>query len=208
MGEGVMAEIDPVEWAARSPDVYVFYTDTDDVVGPFDPTKNDDPNKSERYRFLANLEACSGGWRWTAIAIVETRNLYELHGLADAALTGPSDPVDETAKPVKHGARVLRSPPHFPNFGFARLRVAEGSANDVLDEIDHRTGYSGSAIVSGKFEILVELGSDDPDEVCDLLMGLDDISGVTEVEAARVTGERYYYRPRKRLVGRPEDEEG
>jgi hypothetical protein len=39
-------------------------------------------------------------------------------------------------------------------------------------------------------------------------MGLDDISGVTEVVAARVTGERYYYRPRKRLVGRPEDEEG
>jgi len=202
------SEMDPVESAARSPDVYVFYTDTGDIVGPFDPDKNDDPAKSERYRFLANLEPCSGGWRWSAIAVVESPNLYELRGLADAALTGPSDPVDEAAKPVKHGAKVLRSPPHFPNFGFARLRVEQGRTSEVLDEIDNRTGYSGSAIVSGKFEILVEMGSEDAGEVCPLLMDLEDISGVTEVEAAQLTGELYYYRPRKRRVGRPEDEEG
>ena len=197
-----MTEMDPVESAARSPDVYVFYTDTGDVVDPFDPERNSE------YRFLANLEACSDGWRWSAMAIVESPNLYELRGLADAALTGPSDPVDETAKPVKHGARVLRSPPHFPNFGFARLRVAKGSASAVLDEINDRAGYTGSAMVSGKFEILVELGSDVPDDVCELLMALADISGVTGVEAARVNGDWYYYRPRKRRVGRPEDEEG
>ena len=198
------SEMDPVDWAARSSDVYVFYTDTGDVVGPFDPETNPE------YRFLANLEACPGseGWRWSAIAIVETPNLYDLRGLADAALTGPSDPVDEAAKPVKKGSKVLRSPPHFPNFGFARLRVEKDRASEVLDEIDHRTGYSGSAIVSGKFEILVELGSDDPEEVCELLLALADIPGVTDVEAAQVTGEWYYYRPRKRRVGRPEDEEG
>ena len=201
MGEGVMAEMDPVESAAQSSDVYVFYTDTDDVVGPFDP------NKNPEYRFLANLEACSDGWRWSAMAIIESPNLYELRGLADAALTGPSDPVDETAKPVKHGSRVLRSPPHFPNFGFARLRVEKGRASEVLDEIDRKTGYSGSAMVSGKFEILAEIGSFDPDEVCDLLMALADISGVTDVQAGQVSGEWYYYRPRKRRVGRPEDEE-
>jgi len=201
-----MAVTDPVESAARSSDVYVFYTDTGDVVGPFDPEKN------SKYRFLANLnlQDCSNGWRWSAIAIVESPNLYELRGLAEAALTGPSDPVDETAKPVKHGAKVLRSPPHFPNFGFARLQVEEYRAREVLYRIDNRTGYSGSAIVSGEFEILVEMGSDDPDEVCKLLMDLADIPGVTKdgVEAAQVTGELYYYRPRKRRVGRPEDEEG
>jgi hypothetical protein len=203
MGEGVMAETDPVESAARSPDVYVFYTDTGDVVGPFDPETNTE------YRFLANLEACSGseGWRWTAVAIVESPNLYELRGLADTALTGPSDPVDETAKPVAHGARVLRSPPHFPNFGFARLRVEKGRAREVLYRIDDNTGYSGSAMVSGKFEILVEIGSENPDEVCDLLIALADVPGVTDVEAGQVSGELYYYRPRKRRVGRPEDEE-
>jgi hypothetical protein len=194
-------EMDPVESAARSSDVYVFYTDTGDVVTPFDPDKN------REYRFLGNIEACSNGWRWSAVAVVESPNLYELRGLADAALTGPLDPVDETAKPVMHGAKVLRSPPHFPNFGFARLRVAQGSASAVLKEINDRAGYSGSAMVSGKFEIFVELGSDVPEEVCERLMGLAEISGVTDVEAGQVTGELYYYRPRKRRVGRPEDEE-
>ena len=198
-----MAELDPVEAAARCSDVYVFYTDTDDVVGPFDPTKN--PN----YRFLANLERCSDGWRWSAIAIVVSTNLYELPGLADAALTGPSDPVDETAKPVKFGPKVLRSPPHFPNFGFARLQVEEGRALDVLDAIndDNNPGYSGSALVSGEFQIFVEIGSETIAEVCPLLIALAEVDGVTGVEAGQVTGEWYYYRPRKRRVGRPEDEE-
>jgi hypothetical protein len=78
---------------------------------------------------------------WLALVggrVVESPNLYELRGLADAALTGPSDPVDETAKPVMHGAKVLRSPPHFPNFGFARATVAQGSASAVLNEINDR----------------------------------------------------------------------
>jgi hypothetical protein len=38
-------------------------------------------------------------------------------------------------------------------------------------------------------------------------MALAEIPGVTDVEAGQVTGELYYYRPRKRRVGRPEDEE-
>jgi hypothetical protein len=63
-------------------------------------------------------------------------------------------------------------------------------------------------MVSGKFEIFVEMGSDDPDQVCVLLMALAEIPGVTDVEAGQVTGEWYYYRPRKRRVGLPEDEEG
>jgi len=196
-------EMDPVERAARSRDVYVFYKDTTDLVGPFDPGKNPD------YRFLANTEPCpDSAWSWSGLAIIEAENLYELRGMADEAVIEQSDHVDETAKPVKSGAKVLRSPPHFPNFGFARLRVEEGRALEVLDEINSRTGYSGSALVSGKFQIFVEMGSDDPDEVCELLMGLAEISGVTGVEAGRVTGELYYYRPRKRRVGRPEDEEG
>jgi hypothetical protein len=199
-----MAGMDPSESAARSSDVYVFYTDMGDVVGQFNPEEN--PN----YRFLANLKPCSDGWRWSAIAIVESPNLSELPGLADAVATDPLDGVDDTAKPVKHGGKVLRSPPHFPNFGFARLRVDEGRASEVLYRIEDSTGYSGSAMVSGAFEILVEIGSDNADEVCNLLMALADIPGVTEggVEAAQVTGELYYYRPRKRRVGRPEDEEG
>jgi hypothetical protein len=194
-----MADNDPVEDAARNPDVYVFYTDTTDVVGPFDPERHPD------YRFLANVEPCSDGWRWSAVAIVEARNLYELPGLADAALTGPSDPVDDTAKPVKHGSKVLRSPPHFPYFGFARVQVKKGSADDVLRLIDNVEGYSGSAMVSGKFLIFVEIGSDVPDEVCPRLIALAGLPDVDGVEAGRVTGEQYFYKPiGKWPVGQPE----
>jgi hypothetical protein len=197
-----MVEMDPVELAARKPDVYVCYRDTTDLVAHFDPDEHSE------YRFLANTEPCpDSDWSWSGLAIIEAQNLYELHGFADEAVIEQSDHVDETAKPVKFGAKVLRSPPHFPNFGFARLRVEEGRALEVLDAIDNRTGYSGSALVSGKFEILVEMGSDDPDEVCGLLMALAEISGVIAVEAGQVTGELYYYRPRKRRVGRPEEEE-
>jgi hypothetical protein len=77
----------------------------------------------------------------------------------------------------------------------------------VLDAIDHSAGYSGSALVSGNFEIFVEMGSDAPEEWCGLLRALAEIPGVTDVEAGQVTGDLYYYRPRKRRVGRPEDEE-
>jgi hypothetical protein len=197
-----MVEMDPVELAARSRDVYVFYRDTTDLVEPFVPDAHPE------YRFLANTDPCpDSAWSWSGLAIIEAENLYELRGMADEAVIEQSDHVDETAKPVKFGAKVLRSPPHFPNFGFARLRVAQGSAPAVLDEINDHTGYSGSALVSGKFEIFVEMGSDDPDEVCGLLMALAEIPGVTDVEAGQVTGDLYYYRPRKRRVGRPEDEE-
>jgi hypothetical protein len=197
-----VVEMDPVELAARSPDVYVFYKDTTDLVGPFDKDKNPE------YRFLANMERCpDSSWLWSGLAIIEAQNLYELHGFADAAVIEQSDHVDETAKAVTYGVKVLRSPPHFPNFGFARLRVEPGSGPSVLREIDNAVGYSGSAMVSGKFEILVEIGSDAPEEVCELLMVLANVPGVTGVEAGQVTGEWYYYRPRKRRVGRPEDEE-
>jgi hypothetical protein len=197
-----MVEMDPVELAARRPDVYVFYRDTTDLVGPFHEDEHPE------YRFLANTEPCpDSAWSWSGLAIIEAENLYELRGMADEAVIEQSDHVDETAKPVKFGAKVLRSPPHFPNFGFARLRVEQGRALEVLDAINNRTGYSGSALVSGKFQIFVEMGSDDPDEVCERLMGLAEISGVTDVEAGQVTGDLYYYRPRKRRVGWPEDEE-
>jgi hypothetical protein len=171
-------------------DRYVFYTGTpDDKVDRFDPAANPE------YRFLAALEPCTQGWRWTAIAIVEAEDQSEAAEVA-GRITAPPDPVDETADPKGRGAKALRRTKHFKFFGFARIRVQGNMVDEVLEKIDDKTmGYSGSASVQGKFQILVELGGDTPDEVCERLTALASIAGVTGAESARVTGSQYFYRP-------------
>lgn len=190
----------PVEKAARSPDAYVFYTETSNKVPSFDPDANAD------YRFLADLEACTDGWKWTAFSIIELADLLQLREAAERITIDP-DPPDETAKPVKYGQKVMRRTKHYPYFGFARLNVERRRVEEVLRAINEETtpGYSGSALVQGRFEIIVEVGGDTPDEVCDEIQALAEVPGVIRVEGARVTGEEYYYRPLKRRVGEPED---
>jgi hypothetical protein len=195
--------LDPVEKAAISPDVYVFYEGTSDLVGRFVPERNPE------VRFLADMQ----GWLWTAMAIVEINDLYELQPLVDRLLAGPEDPVDDSAKPVKYGAEVLRRTKHFPYFGFARLQVEVGKALDVLDAIndDSTPGYAGSALVAGRFRILVEIGGDTPDDLQVRLAAVGDgIDGISNKETGHLTGEFYYYRRpggviRKRRIGEQEE---
>jgi hypothetical protein len=195
------ASLSAFEKAALGKDSYVFYTDTSDKVGPFDPDQNPE------FRFLADLESCTEGWRWTAFAIIEVEDMMQLSTAANRIIV-PPDPVDETAKPVKYGARAMRRTRHYKYFGFARLHVQRGRVDEVLTAINEDTtpGYSGSAAVTGKFQIIVELGADTPDEVCAALQALGDVSGVTNVEGARVTGPQYYYKPLKRDVGVEEED--
>jgi hypothetical protein len=190
----------PVEKAARGRDVYVFYTQTSNKVPSFDPDKNKD------YRFLADLEPCTDGWKWSAFSIIEVEDLLQLREAAERITVDP-DPPDETAKPGKYGQRVLRRTKHYPYFGFARLNVERRRVGEVLRAINEDTtpGYSGSALVQGKFEILVELGAETRGEVCDRIQALAEVPGVIGVEGARVTGDEYYYNGRKRKVGEPED---
>jgi hypothetical protein len=204
-----MDEGDPVldpslsafEKAALGKDSYVFYTDTSDKVGPFDPEQNRD------FRFLADLEPCTEGWRWTAFAIIEVEDMLQLSTAANRIIA-PPDPVDETSKPVKYGARAMRRTKHYKYFGFARLHVQRGRVDELLTAINQDTtpGYSGSAVVTGRFQIIVELGAETPDEVCARLQALGDVSGVTNVEGARVTGPEYYYKGLKREVGVEEED--
>jgi hypothetical protein len=195
--------LDPVERAAISPDVYVFYEDTSDLVGRFIPEENPE------VRFLADMR----GWLWTAMAIVEVDDLYELQPMVDRILAGPQDPSDDSAKPVMYGSRALRRTRHFPYFGFARLQVVVGKAREVLDAIndDSTPGYAGSALVAGKFRILVEIGGDTPDELQARLAAVGDgIDGISDKETGELTGEYYYYRRpgeviRKRRIGEQEE---
>ena len=201
-------------------DWYVFYMTESSKVEPFDPA----PGVNPEFRFLSDLEACTDGWRWGAFAIIEADDASSARQIGDR-IAQPPDPVDETAKPVRVGTRAMRRTKHFPHFGIARLRVAQGRVDEVMDLLDtaddpHAGGalpqgvkeaLSGCASVgAGKFNVVVELGHNDRDKVCDLLMELGRIDGVTKVEAAMVTGTHYYYRPpnkpgKKYPVGTTED---
>jgi hypothetical protein len=205
-----MDEGDPVldprlsafEKAALGKDSYVFYEDTTDKLGHFDPEQNRD------FRFLADVEPCTEGkppWRWTAFAIIEVEDMLELSTAANRIIA-PPDPVRETAKAVKYGARVMRRSKHYEYFGFARLHVQRGRVDELLTAINDDTtpGYSGSAAVNGRFNIIVELGAEVEEDVCERLTALGNVSGVTDVEAARVTGPQYYYNGLRRNVGEAE----
>jgi hypothetical protein len=183
------ADLDPVERAARGSDVYVFYRGDVGVVGGFLPDEH------PKFRFLADVEACSDGWAWSAFGIIEPDDLLEVRDVAEEIEGGPEDPPDETASTMKFGLLALRRSKHFPRFGFGRLRVERGQAQAVLDAInEERTpGYSGSALVRGKFDILVEIGGDSSEEVCDRLRALADVAGVTDVASGWVTD--HFYKP-------------
>ena len=80
---------------------------------------------------------------------------------------------------MKYGQKVMRRTKHYPYFGFARLNVERRRVEEVLraiNEEDH-PGYSGSALVQGRFEIIVEVGGDTPDEVCDEIQALAEVPG-------------------------------
>jgi hypothetical protein len=190
-------ELDPVERAVRRHDVYVFYKETKELAQRFNPVGNPE------FRFVADMD----GWPWTAFAIVTIPNLYALPPVADRIQGSPEDPVDDTAKPVKYGTRSLRYTKHYRYFGFARLIVDWGRAEYVLQAIDDSTdGYSGSALVSGAFQLLVEVGADQSEDVAGRLEALRRIDGVTDAQTGLVTGEYYYYFPRKRKLGEREEE--
>jgi hypothetical protein len=203
-------------------DWYVFYTTESSKVEPFDAA----PGVNPEFRFLADLEACpdTRDWRWGAFAIIEADDASSARQIGDR-IAQPPDPVDEIAKPDRVGTRAMRRTKHFPHFGIARLRVAQGKVREVLDRLDTadepqgggtlpkgmREALSGCASIGqGGFDVVVELGHNDRDKVCGLLMKLRRIEGVTNVEAALVTGEHYYYRPpnkpgKKYRVGTSED---
>ena len=116
----------------------------------------------------------------------------------------PPDPADETAKPVKYGPSVMRRTKHFPYFGFARLHVHEGRVERgaAPRSTRHHARVQRIGAVSGDFQIIVEMGAEDPDEVCARLQALGEVPGVTNVEAGRSRASSTTTAQGKRPVGR------
>lgn len=183
--------LDPIEAAARCPDVYIFYEDTPREPGKVVGRYDEEGPPPEEFRFIADLDPVTDGWGWKAVGIFELPNLFKVTQVGNSILLEPVDP--DVSKPIKFGATVLRHTKHYPHFGLARVQVERGTAQDVLRQIDGLTGNAGSAIVAGTYSILVELGGETQEELAQAFADLGAIPGVTH-EAGQVVG-RYYYRP-------------
>jgi len=167
-------------------DVYVFARDTaPDLVQRFSSAPID------QVRFLANVTG-----PFNAFAVVEASDLGGLPVLLARVFGGSAgaaaDP--ETAKPIVIGAERLRRTKPFSRISFVRIRTEPGRAGEVLDATAGLTGYNGSAIVAGDFDVLVEVGADTEEALYNqLLAEVHTLPGIRSSTTSLVAGE-YYYR--------------
>jgi hypothetical protein len=139
-------------------------------------------------RFVASTTG-----RFQAFAVVELGDLSEAPTFVEETFGNPTMTMTESAVPLKAGPKMIRWTKHYEYIAFSRIRAEPGMALDVLAGTAVAPGYNGSAIVAGAFDILVEFGSDDYDELQEnLLTGLHHVKGVSWSETAIVTD--YFYR--------------
>jgi hypothetical protein len=167
-------------------DVYVFARDTaPDLIDRFtrDPV--------EQVRFLANTTG-----PFNAFAVVEAADPGSLPDLLARTFGRPgeanaADP--ETAKPLVTGFAQLRRTKPFAKISFVRIDAEPGRAGDVLDATASLTGYNGSAIVAGDFDVLVEVGADSEQALYTQLLGeVHKLPGIRSSTTALVVGPFYY----------------
>jgi len=168
-------------------DVYVFAKDTaPDLLQRFSL------NPVGQVRFLANTTG-----PFNAFAVVEAPDLGELPTLLARVFGGTgggaaSDP--ETAKPIMVGAERLRRTKPYAIISFVRILAEPGRAGDVLDATSGLTGYNGSAIVAGDFDVIVEVGADSEEALfSQLLNEVHTLPGIRSSTTSLVSGE-YFYR--------------
>ena len=165
-------------------DVYVFATEANPaLVGEKESIGTD-----QSLRFVASTTG-----RFQAFAVVELDDLASFTGSMDQTFGNPGATGLQSAVPLMHGPMQIRWTKQYEYIAFSRIGAKPGKARDVLAATAIVPGYNGSAIVAGGFDVLVEYGADDLDELKGhLLYGLHDISGIRWTETALVC--RYYYR--------------
>jgi hypothetical protein len=165
-------------------DLYVFASEADQsLVGEKRSLGSD-----QGLRFVA---ATTG--RFQAFAVVEVDDLGSVPGFLYETFGNPGATGLQTAFPLRKGPMQIRWTKQYEYIAFSRIRAKPGRALDVLASTAIVPGYNGSAVVAGGFDLLVEYGADDFEELKDILLyGLHDVSGVAWSETALVT--EYFYR--------------
>lgn len=141
---------DELEFEGENSDVYIFARDTDPNL-----LQNLRPESS--VRFVATITG-----DYSSFSVVETdgpdlqrvaNDLYRPTTNAPA-----SDP--DTSKPIMFGTSSIKRSIWLAESAFLRIRAQPNMAIEVLQAADDLSGYSGSAIVLGDYDILLELAAD------------------------------------------------
>jgi hypothetical protein len=165
-------------------DLYVFAREADPgLVG-----EKQSIGVDQALRFVA---ATTGAFQ--ALAVVEMEDLAATPTYLQETFGNPGGKSLETAVPIKVGPMQIRWTKQYDYIAFSRIRAEPGRALDVLGSTAVVDGYNGSAIVAGAFDVLVEFGADEFEDLQEtLLNGLHAVQGVWWSETAIVTD--YFYR--------------
>lgn len=168
-------------------DVYVFAREAKPELVSTLRDRND-----QRLRFVALTTGAHA-----AFAVVEMDDLEALNTTLGEVFDNPLALGLETAVPIQPGPNQIRWTKHYDYSAFSRIRARPGRAGEVLGATAILPGYNGSAIVAGAFDVLVEFGADDPDELRHrLLHGLHGVRGIASSDTQIVT-QRYYRGPKQ-----------
>lgn len=165
-------------------DLYVFAREADPVL----VDEKRDIGADQPLRYVA---ATTG--RFQAFAVLEVEDLKDTPSLLQQTFGNPGGGGFDTSYSIKGGGKQIRYTKQYVYTAFSRIRAMPGRALEVLGGTSVVPGYNGSAIVAGSFDVLVEYGADDLDELNDILLnGLHVIPGVSWTETAIVTD--FFYR--------------
>jgi hypothetical protein len=168
-------------------DVYVFATEAD--PGLVDEKR--EIGNDQSLRFVASTTG-----PFQAFAVLELEALSELAVSLQKTFGNPGASGLQTATPIRVGPSMIRWTKRYEYMAFSRIRARSGRSMDVLANTAVVPGYNGSAIVAGGFDVLVEYGANDYDELLhNLLHGLHDTRGIAWSETAIVS--QYFYRGKR-----------
>jgi len=151
-------------------DTYLFGKDTDP-----DLVRNAPKDPSGVVRYVAQTLG-----DYTSFAVVESDGL-EVQRIA-SDLLGPtpraplSDP--DSSKPIVGGEKIIKRSLWLAESAFMRIGVRAGMAEDVLEAANGLEGYSGSALVLGNYDMLLELAADTRRQLYGRVLAATRIDGV------------------------------
>lgn len=135
------------------------------------PTFHDRANDlvgDNRARFTTPLVG-----EWDGLTILYDINLADVYQTIAMLNSPPSDSVDaadrpmasSTATSIKFGTNRIRRSEHEKYEAYALIRTTRPHDESLLNELNSVPGYTGSALVEGKFDILLLLGGATEDEL-------------------------------------------